>query len=56
MEQGPDELSGKEGNRSDEELDKMTGEPLNSPEKQEKAEKEGPSGGPADETGGVDGS
>jgi hypothetical protein len=42
MEQAPDELSGHEGNTSDEELDKMTGEPMNSPEKAKDAEGGGP--------------
>ena len=38
MEQAPDELSGHEGDASDEEIDKITSEPMNSPEKQRQAE------------------
>ncbi len=52
MEQAPDELSGHEGDASDEEIDKMTGEPMNSPEKQRDAEDGGPTAPDADTTGG----
>lgn len=49
MEQAPDELSGHEGHASDEELDKLTGEPMNSPEKARDAEGGGPTDPDRDE-------
>jgi hypothetical protein len=45
MEQAPDELSGHEGETSDEELDKLTSEPMNSPDKAKDAEEGAPGAG-----------
>jgi hypothetical protein len=42
MEQSPDELSGHEGETSEEEIDKITSEPMDSPDKQREAEADDP--------------
>ena len=41
MDQSPDELSGREGETSEEKVDKISDEPMNSPGKQADAEDEG---------------